>query len=227
MQESILIVDDDERLLSLIIKVLRVNGYSTVGAKSASEARSLLMSHNFDAVIVDWMMPNETGLDFIKSIRSSTSHIQNIPAIMLTAVDGSDNKIRGFDSGFDDYITKPFEEGELIARLRSLIRRTVKKFPGGILRFGDCEFDLNADELFLNFKEVHLTTTELTLLKTLCQRPNLPCPRAELAKKFNFQVSDRTIDVHITRLRKKIGDTPRDPKIIRTIRHIGYAINCR
>jgi two-component system phosphate regulon response regulator OmpR len=182
------------------------------------------MSHDFDAMIVDWMMPNESGIEFIKSVRNSTSHIKNIPAIMLTAMDNIDNKIIGFDSGFDDYITKPFEERELIARLRALINRTQKDQKNKVIQFGDCEFNLETDVLLVNSKEVYLSTTELTLLKTLCQKPNHPFSRMELAKKLTFRVSDRTIDVQITRLRKKIGDNPKNPTIIKTIRYIGYSL---
>ncbi|MDR0695913.1 MAG: response regulator transcription factor [Holosporales bacterium] len=222
----ILIVDDDERLRSLMIDILKLHAYSAIGARSANEARSLLMTNNFDAIIVDWMMPHESGIDLIKSIRSSVSHVQNIPAIMLTAIDGRDNKVTGFDAGYDDYITKPFEACELIARLRSLIRRTKKKTAARIVKFGDCEFNMESGILLRNSKDVRLTTTELMLLKELCQRPNATCPRSELAKKFNFKVSDRTIDVQIARLRRKIGDTTKDQQIIRTVRYIGYTLHC-
>lgn len=224
---SILVIDDDERLLSLITEILRIHGFDAVPAKSTSIARSLLSESNFDAMIVDWMLPHESGIEFIKSIRESASHIKNIPAIMLTAVDGIDNKVTGFESGFDDYITKPFEEMELIVRLNSLIKRTCKNDLMEIVKFGECSFNLKTGELKKSEEIISLSTTELALLKTLCQRPNQPFSRAELARKLSFQVSDRTIDVQITRLRKKIGDNTKNPTIIKTVRYVGYSISAK
>ncbi len=224
--KNILVVDDDERLVFLIVETLKTSGYNAVGVTSASQARSKLYELHFDAVIVDWMMPIESGIDFIKSIRESANYLKNIPAIMLTAVDSLDEKIIGFDSGFDDYITKPFETKELIARLQALIKRSLIGNTNDLLKFGNCEFNIKNDELKKDSELVYLSTTELTLLKTLCQRPNQPFSRSELAKKLSFQVSDRTIDVQITRLRKKIGDNNKTPTIIRTIRYIGYALYC-
>ena len=221
---NILVVDDDDRLLYLIVELLEANGFSAVGVASASQARLKLQEMHFDAVIVDWMMPNESGIDFIKSVRNSASYLSNIPAIMLTAVDDIEKKIIGFESGFDDYVTKPFETRELIVRLIALLKRTSPEPPVDILKFGDCEFNLITNDLTLNGEIVYLSTTELTLLKTLSQRPNEPFSRTDLAKKLSFQVSDRTIDVQITRLRKKIGDNPKMPTIIKTIRYVGYEL---
>lgn len=224
---KILVIDDDERLAFLIEELLKQNGFNTESALSSSQARAMLNESHFDAVIVDWMMPNETGIDFIKSLRSSTSHLRNLPAIMLTAVDSMDGKITGFESGFDDYITKPFENRELVARLNALIKRsTYNESEISVLRFGECQFNPITGELKRNSELVYLSTTEIDLLTTLCQRPNQPFSRIDLAKKLSFQVSDRTIDVQITRLRKKIGDNPKAPRIIKTIRHIGYALCC-
>ncbi|MDR3224658.1 MAG: response regulator transcription factor [Holosporales bacterium] len=222
---SILIVDDDARLLFLIASVLKTHSYEVVGAKSASEAKNLLLNGNFDIVIVDWMMPNETGIDFIKSIRNSATYISNIPVIMLTAVDNIDSKIVGFESGVDDYVVKPFETRELVVRIKALLNRTQKESVDEIIKFEDCEFSQKTDELTMNGELIYLSTTELILLKTLCSKPNQPFSRAELAKKLSFQVSDRTIDVQITRLRKKIGDNSKNPRIIKTVRYIGYALN--
>ena len=223
--KNILVVDDDERLLSLITELLETSGFSATGATSASQARSKLRDMHFDAIIVDWMMPNESGVDLIKSIRNSASHIANIPVVMLTAIDDLDHKITGFESGADDYITKPFEGRELVVRLHALIKRASPEQSIGALKFGNCEFNTCTNELKCNGKDIYLSTTELSLLKTLCQRPNEPFSRTDLAKKLAFQVSDRTIDVQITRLRKKIGDNPKNPTIIKTIRYIGYALS--
>ena len=226
---SILVVDDDERLLSLITQLLELSGYEAVPAKSALEARSLMASRNFDAIVVDWMMPKETGIEFITNLRNSASSLKNIPSLMLTAMDDIDNKITGFESGFDDYLTKPFEERELLARLAALLRRTATDInqPSEIVSFGDCLFNFVTGELFLNNEPIYLSSTELTLLKTLCQKPNQPISREDLSQKLGFKVNDRTIDVQVTRLRKKIGDNPKTPIIIQTIRHIGYSITIK
>ncbi len=227
LMKHILVVDDDERLLSLIVKVLETGGFAATGVLSASVARAKIRDGHYDAVIVDWMMPNESGIDFIKAVRNSTDYQNKLPAIMLTAVGDTDHKVQGFEAGYDDYVTKPFEPRELIARLNALIKRTSKLDSKKILTFGDCEFNTATDVLKRNGNEVQLSTTELNLLKTLSQRPNEPFSRAELAKKLAFQVSDRTIDVQITRLRKKIGDNPKNPTIIKTIRYVGYALCSR
>jgi two-component system phosphate regulon response regulator OmpR len=223
---SVLVIDDDNRLLDLVINLLIQKSFDAVGVGSTSAGFDSLASKAFDAIIVDWMMPIESGIDFIKRLRSSSVGFRNIPAMMLTSMSDIDDKVLGFESGFDDYITKPFEPKELLVRLCAMIRRSrnIGHIPGTILRFGDCEFNLETGVLSLNSKIVNLSDSEMVLLKTLCARPNYPFPRKELAKKFRFIVSDRTIDVQITRLRKKIGDDSRNPCIIRTIRHIGYAI---
>ena len=224
---SILLIDDDERLLFLISTLLRQNAYDVRTAISAADGRKLLMQETFDIVLVDWMMPNESGIEFVKSVRNSAEHISDIPIIMLTALSDIDNKVESFETGADDYIAKPFEEKELIARIKALIKRTSKQTAKQILHFGDCVFDIDTDTLQKSGENVSLSSTELSLLKTLCKRPNQPLSRVELAKKLSFQVSDRTIDVQITRLRKKIGDNSKQPEIIQTIRHIGYMIKCR
>lgn len=221
---KILVIDDDERLLSLIVSVLKMSKFDVFGVTSAAQARTKLNEEHFDLIVVDWMMPNENGVQFIKSIRNSVSHLKNIPAIMLTAVDDIDKKVEGFESGFDDYITKPFETKDLVVRINSLLRRTSDVPQVSVLKFGNCEFNLINGELKKNSEIINLSTTELDLLKTLALRPNKPFSRLELAKKLSFQVSDRTIDVQINRLRKKIGDNPKSPTIVRTIRYIGYAL---
>ena len=222
---SILVIDDDERLLSLIVQLLKISGYDATPAKSAIEARNIISYQSFDAIIVDWMMPKESGIEFIKTLRSSASQSKNIPALMLTAMGDIDNKIEGFEAGFDDYLVKPFEERELLARLASLIRRnTIKEVDSPTITFGNCVFNLTTGEFLHENNPIYLTSTEIILLKTLCQKKNQPISREDLSQKLGFKVNDRTIDVQITRLRKKIGDNPKEPAIIQTIRHIGYSI---
>lgn len=225
-KNKILIIDDDERIVSLLIQILNnTESYNAIGACDASNARAILLEHNnnFDAMIVDCMMPNESGIEFIRSIRSGGNEI---PSILLTAIDTVDNKILGFEGGADDYLTKPFDERELMARLKRLIEKSKKKdiYNDNIVFFGNCEFNMNNAELTIDGVSIYLTSTEKSLLTSLCQKCGLPVAREDLAKKLGFIVSDRTIDVQITRLRRKIGDNPKNPTIIQTIRYIGYSI---
>jgi two-component system phosphate regulon response regulator OmpR len=179
----------------------------------------------FDAIIVDWMMPGESGIEFVNNLKGSTSIYRYIPTIMLTAMDNIENKLEGFNAGFDDYITKPFDERELLARLNALLKRNkVNANSEEIINFGDCSFNLITGELTKNSIDIYLTSTEIILLRALCQNPNHPFSRDALAHKLGFIVNKRTVDVQITRLRKKIGDNPKAPTIIQTIRHIGYLI---
>jgi two-component system phosphate regulon response regulator OmpR len=226
--KSILIIDDDLRLLSLMSDLLTLNGFKAICAESASKARSTISAVFFDCVIVDWMMPYESGIDFVKSLRASSHHSRNVPILMLTAMSEIDNKIIGFESGLDDYLTKPFEERELIARLNALIKRSnIQNTLDNVVRFGDCRFHTRTGELLLGAQQVYLSTIETSLLQILCIKPNCPFSREELSKGLMYKVSDRTVDVQIARLRKKIGDNSKNPEIIRTIRHLGYAIKIK
>jgi two-component system phosphate regulon response regulator OmpR len=220
---SILVVDDDERLLYLISNLLKINGYNVAGATSAQQARGLLLDQSYDIMVIDWMMPRESGIALMKSIRTSQSHKKYIPAIMLTARSDIDSKLSGFEAGFDDYVTKPFDERELMARIEVLISRSLLK-PPSVLKLGDFFFDMRSGSLVHNGVKVDLSTTEISLLRALCQKPNYPISRNELANRLSFRVSERTIDVQITRLRQKIGDTQKPATIIRTVRYEGYAI---
>ncbi|MDR1233719.1 MAG: response regulator transcription factor [Holosporales bacterium] len=221
---SVLVIDDDKRLTTLLLDVLKLHNLDAVGVNSAAEARAALVSHTFDIIVIDWMMPQEDGMEFIINLRR---YDREIPVIMLTAMSDIDNKLEGFKNGVDDYITKPFEGKELVARIKSIMKRCKNKTSNEeiILRFGECEFNVGTGHISHNSRNIELSSWEVTLLKTLCMRPNQPFSREELSKKLDFIVSDRTIDVQITRLRKKIGDNTKNPAIIKTIRHIGYAIN--
>ena len=223
---NILVIDDDERLLSLIVEILKKNSFQVTGATSANEGRKKIRDEHFDAIVADWMMPKESGIDFITTLRNSTEYQEKIPAIMLTALDDIDHKVQGFEAGYDDYLVKPFEARELIARLNALIKRTSQNNCNTTVKFGNCVFDTKTEILLHNGSIVQLSSTELTLLKILAHRPNTPFSRTELAKRLSSCVSERTIDVQITRLRKKIGDDPKYLTSIKTIRHIGYILCC-
>lgn len=212
----ILIVDDDQRIVALLIQILNNAGFNAVGAISARDARNKL--DNVDVIVIDCMMPGESGIDFVKSLREQ---MNDTPVILLTAIDSVDNKVLGFENGIDDYITKPFDERELIARLK---RITSKNTDNYFIQFGDCIFNKKTGELTKGDKNIHLSSTELSLLYELLKTPNKAVKRSDLATKLKPLVSERTIDVQVTRLRKKIGDNPKMPNIIQTVRHIGYIL---
>ena len=218
----LLVVDDDNRIRTLLVKFLSEQGFRVNAAANAAEARSHMACHVFDALILDIMMPGEDGIELTKSLRVTT----RVPILLLTARDQLDDKVAGFDIGADDYLTKPFEPLELLARLKSLIRRSAPLDPNSlsVIHFGDYTFDIQNGRLKNKEELVFLTSTEMILLKTLAQTPGHPFSRDELAQRIGHRVSDRTVDVQITRLRKKIGDDPRNPRTLQTIRHIGYAL---
>lgn len=224
MMPFILVVDDDRRLRDLLARFLKEHGYHSSVASNAAEARAHMATNRFDLIILDIMMPGETGTDFAQSLRTAKCFT---PILMLTAKDQTNDCINGLDSGADDYVTKPFEPLELLARIKAILRRTASDIPQEVSRISLGEFCFDSQEGLLtqDGSPVFLTSTELILLKTLAQTPRQALSREELAQRIGHRVSDRTVDVQITRLRRKIGDDPRQPRYLQTIRHIGYALH--
>lgn len=223
MMPMVLVVDDDMRLRELLGKFLNDYSYRVQTAANAAQARAQLASQHFDIMILDIMMPKETGLQLLSSIRSAQSSYKYLPVILLTAQDGLDEKIHGLMSGADDYLTKPFEPKELIARIETVLRRTKIQQPVGIdLCLGDYVFKVEKAALFKNQEEIRLTSTEQMVLRILAQHPFQPFSRADLAHRIGFVISDRSIDVQINRLRRKLEDNT--SKYLKTIRHVGYAL---
>lgn len=216
----VLIVDDDDRIRSLLKRYLSENGFRTSTACNASEARTLMASVTFDLLIFDVMMPGESGLDLTKSVRA----ISNIPVLLLTARGLPEDRIKGLELGADDYLSKPFEPRELLLRVNALLRRTQ---PAALerreLKFGDCVFSIGRAELRKNGELVRLTAAEASLLKALAQKPREPMSRESLAEQ-TASAMERSIDVQVTRLRKKIEEDPRAPIYLQTVRGIGYAL---
>jgi two-component system phosphate regulon response regulator OmpR len=221
-QPTLLVIDDDRRLRELLSQFLNEHGYAVSTAANAAQARSHIACQEFDLLIVDIMMPGESGTEFVQSLR----HTLTVPILMLSACAELQDKIHHLEIGADDYMTKPFEPTELLARVRSLLRRTQLLIPKsqGVMSFGPYNFNIHQGILLNAGGTVYLTSTEVILLRTLAQRPNQPFSRRELAQRMGHQVSERSVDVQITRLRKKIDDDPRRPHYIQTIRHIGYAL---
>ncbi|MBW8308938.1 MAG: response regulator [Candidatus Paracaedibacteraceae bacterium] len=220
----VLVVDDDRRLRELLTKFLKEAGFRVQAAAVAAEARIQLAVQHFDVMVLDIMMPGETGLDFTKSLREGGNQI---PILYLTARDSVEDRIEGFDSGGDDYLPKPFEPAELLSRLRAILRRVKPQKAQGALSslvFGDLIFHIEDGILQHHEEQVFLSSTEIILLRTMAQFPRQPFSRQDLAQRIGHRVTDRAVDVQITRLRKKMGDDSKQPRFIQTVRHIGYAL---
>jgi two-component system phosphate regulon response regulator OmpR len=178
--------------------------------------------------VLDIMMPGEDGLSLTKSLVTQKGAKKfTIPILLLTARDQVDDRIHGLDVGADDYLTKPFEPRELLARIKAILRRSsIDEDEGSLELFmGIYRFNLETDALMKGEEIVYLSSTELVLLKILAQNPHKPFSREDLAQRIGHRVSERTIDVQITRLRRKIGDDPRQPRYLQTVRHIGYVLS--
>jgi two-component system phosphate regulon response regulator OmpR len=222
----VLVVDDDRRLRDLLKRFLGENGFMVSTAADAQEARTQVAGMQFDAMVVDVMMPGESGLDLTRDLR----HSLGTPVLMLTAHGDPEDRIAGLESGADDYLAKPFEPRELVLRLRSILRRAapppaVTEAPAStVVRMGDAVFDLKRQELRAHGLRVHLTTAELQLLTILAKAPGEPFSRDALADAAGITGNPRTVDVQVTRLRKKIETDPRQPRYLQTLRGKGYVL---
>ncbi len=224
LKGHLLVVDDDRRLRELLAQFLKDRDFKVSSAANAAEARALLATHSADLIILDIMMPGETGLQLTESLRKSNP---TIPILFLTAKDTLDDKITGLDYGADDYMTKPFEPEELLARIRAILRRSQtepKALETDEIHLGNYVFYPHLGTMECEGELVFLSSTEIILLKTLSQNPRQPFSREELAQRIGHRVSERSVDVQITRLRRKISDDSRQPKYIQTVRHIGYTL---
>jgi two-component system, OmpR family, phosphate regulon response regulator OmpR len=231
-QSRLLVVDDDRRLRELLVKFLTENNFLVSSAANAAEARAYLASQSADLIVLDIMMPGEDGLSLTKSLVKQNegqkgAKKSTIPILLLTARDQVDDRIQGLDVGADDYLTKPFEPRELLARIKAIMRRALPAEGEGDLELtlGIYRFNLETGMLMKGEEVIFLSSTELVLLKILAQNPHKPFSREDLAQRIGHRVSERTIDVQITRLRRKIGDDPRQPRYLQTVRHIGYVLS--
>lgn len=219
-QAHVLIVDDDDRIRTLLARYLRENGYHASCARDAAEANQLMEGLLLDALIIDVMMPGENGIDMTRRIRRSSA----IPILVLTARGQPEDRIEGLEAGADDYLPKPFEPRELVLRLERLLsRRTFGGAQGAELTFGPNVFHTRRGELLRDGAPVRLTGAELALLRTLAAKPGAPFDRATLADKTGSGF-DRSIDVQVTRLRRKIEDDPKTPVFLQTVRGVGYML---
>ncbi|MEZ5921261.1 MAG: response regulator [Parvularculaceae bacterium] len=216
----ILVVDDDDRIRTLLKRYLTENGYRVSVAKDGSEARNLLGGVDFDILILDVMMPGMSGFDLTEKIRAAS----NVPILLLTARGLPEDRIEGLERGADDYLSKPFEPRELLLRINALLRRTLPTARDRqILTFGECTFEPGRGELRRKGELVKITAGELALLRVLAAKPGEPIARSALAEETATPM-ERSIDVQITRIRKKIEDDPRTPIYLQTVRGVGYML---
>lgn len=218
----ILVIDDDERIRLLLSRYLFDNGFLPLTAESASEARDILRRFSVDALVVDIMMPGESGIDLTKTIRETS----DIPVLLLTALGEIDDRIAGLQSGADDYLTKPFEPLELVLRLQAILRRRPK--PQKIAEtftIGRWTYDHEINALVDGGEIQRLTAVEGTLLRALASRPGVIVGREDLARLCDMDAAgERTIDVQVTRLRRKMEEDTKMPRLLQTVRGRGYVL---
>lgn len=219
--QHILVVDDDDRLRKLLRQYLSEQGYHVSVASDSKEADQLLKLFVMDAIVLDVMMPGEQGTDYARRL---TREGRDVPVLMLTARGEQDERIEGLEAGAEDYLAKPFAPRELALRLEKLIARTQKKTPTDAVRFGPYRFHLDTARLTHKDGPVYLTTSEQACLKILAQHAGTPVTRDRMAQLVGDVHNERSIDVQINRLRKKIETNPSKPVHIQTIRHAGYVL---
>ena len=215
----ILVVDDDEGIRSLVKKYLNEKKYLVTTADNAENASEKISIIKFDLIILDIMMPGKSGLDFLKEHRE---HI-NTPIILLTAKGEPNERIEGLEMGADDYLPKPFEPKELDLRIKNIINKTKKNNLKKVIKFENIKIDLNKQIIFHGNSEFKINNTEKTILEKMINNPGKVFEREEIGKLIDLD-KERSIDVIITRLRKKIEIDPKNPKFLQTIRGAGYVL---
>ncbi len=218
----ILVIDDDTRLRALLQRYLQENGFAVSAAKDAENARMFLRQYQFNLLIVDVMMPNESGIEFLQKLRRDS----NVPAIILTAMGDTADRIVGLEAGADDYLPKPFEPKELVLRINNILRRVpAENVVSHSLTLGNYIFDLDKKELVSeNGEIVHITPVEQAILCVLGAKSGQIFTRERLAELLGANQSPRSIDVQITRLRKKIETDSKNPRYLQTVRGKGYML---
>ncbi|MEI6200480.1 MAG: response regulator [Enhydrobacter sp.] len=222
----ILVVDDDTRLRELLKTFLSRNSFRVSTAKHSAEARQHLDALDFDLIVLDVMMPGQTGLDFAAELRQTN----DVPILMLTAMGEPKDRIAGLEKGVDDYLAKPFEARELLLRIQNVLRRgrpVAAAAPAPVDRkvtFGTFQFDLDLGELTQKGKRMALTDAEIALLRALAGQLGRVLSREVLSKSVGSDVNERAIDVQVTRLRRKIEPDPGFPRYLRTVRGQGYRL---
>ncbi|MEK9598784.1 MAG: response regulator transcription factor [Alphaproteobacteria bacterium] len=220
-RSHILVVDDDQRLLELLKKFLEESGFRVTGASDTAQANAYMNGIHFDLLVIDIMMPGKTGIEWLIELRESTT----IPAIFLTALGETEDRIDGLSAGADDYLPKPFEPRELILRITRILDRSLTA-PNGYsdIIFGNFVFNLESRKLSKDEKLIHLTTSEQDLLSCFANAPNKTLSREDLIELLEERMQGRSIDVAIARLRSKIENDPKQPYYLTTVRNLGWKL---
>jgi len=221
LEPHLLVVDDDTRLRELLRRYLCENGFRITTAADVAEARRHLASFAFDLIVLDVMLPGESGLDLTRDLQRE----RRMPVLLLTAMAEPEDRVNGLEQGADDYLSKPFEPRELVLRIRNLLqRRPTIEAAKREISFGGCRFDLARSELFRGSEPIHLTAAETALLTGLAERAGAAVSREELSLSAQFSGNVRNVDVQMTRLRRKIERDPRFPRYLQTVRGTGYVL---
>ncbi|MFT7027355.1 MAG: two-component system phosphate regulon response regulator PhoB [Paracoccaceae bacterium] len=226
MTARVLVIEDEEALCALLEYNLTKEGYVVSLQSDGDEAMYAIEDEKPDLILLDWMLPNRSGIEICRQVRARAD-LKDIPIIMLTARGEEDDRIRGLETGADDYLTKPFSMSELTARIRAVLRRSRPTLAGDVATFGDLALDRQSHRVRRGDRDLHLGPTEFKLLDVLMQRPGRVFSREQLLDLVwgrDVYVEIRTVDVHVGRLRKAInGRGEQDP--IRTVRSAGYALD--
>ncbi len=223
----LLIVDDDERIRTLLQKFLMRHGFLVTAARDAAHARRVLSGLEFDMIILDVMMPGEDGLSLTRALRET----MKTPILLLTAKGETDNRIEGLEAGADDYLAKPFEPKELLLRINAILRRMpdveTPDVAPKVLNLGPIRYDMERGEMWEGDALVRLTATEIQLMKIFSAKPGEALSRSNLVEELGRdrgQAQERAVDVQITRLRRKIEADPKQPRYLQTVRGAGYML---
>ncbi len=227
LDAHLLIVDDDERIRTLLQKFLMRNGFLVTSARDAAHARRILTGLDFDLIVLDVMMPGEDGMELTRSLRETNP----VPILLLTAKGDTTNRIEGLEAGADDYLPKPFEPKELLLRINAILRR-VPDAPESetapkVLTLGPIRYDMERGEMWQGEDLIRLTATEMHLMKIFSASCNEAISRAKLVEELGRdrgQAQERAVDVQITRLRRKIETDPKQPRYLQTVRGAGYML---
>ena len=215
----ILVVDDDDEIRSLVKQYLNQNNFLVTTAKSAEDAAQKIDIIKFDLIVLDIMMPGKSGLEFIKENKNKLK----TPVILLTAKGAATERVEGLEIGADDYLPKPFEPKELILRIKNILNKTLSKSIKKIITFENLTIDLNKKLILKDNREFKINITEKKIIEEMIGSPGKTFTRDEIANLINLS-KERSIDVIITRLRKKIEQDPKNPKYLQTIRGEGYVL---
>ena len=223
----LLIVDDDERIRTLLQKFLIRNGFLVSAARDSAHARRILSGLDFDLIILDVMMPGEDGISLTKEVRKNS----DTPILLLTAKGETQDRILGLEAGADDYLAKPFEPKELLLRLNAILRRVPAQDEAAplpkVMHLGQVHYDVDRGEMWQGEDRLRLTATESQLMRIFSSKPGVPLSRRNLVEQLGRdggQAQERAVDVQITRLRRKIEQDPKQPRYLQTVRGAGYML---